>query len=77
LNELEVKVNEDIQNLTTLTGRVDEDIQNLTTLLGDYSGTLGDVDDRLGELEDFVEGHVYHGSIETSDIVGLFGTKSE
>lgn len=77
LNELEVKVNEDIQNLTTLTGRVDADIQNLTTLLGDYSGTLGDVDDRLGELEDFVDAHVYHGSIETSDIIGLFGAKSE
>ena len=77
LDDLEVKVNEDIQNLTTLTGRVDADIQNLTTLLGDYSGTLGDVDDRLGELEDFVDGHVYHGSIETSDIIGLFDTKSE
>lgn len=77
LNTLEGKVNEDIQNLTTLTGRVDVDIQNLTTLLGDYSGTLGDVDDRLGDLETFVEEHVYHDSIDVADIESLFAPKTE
>ena len=56
-------------DLSTLSGRVDADIQNLTNLLGDYSGTLSDVDDRLGDLESFVE---EHKSIPVSEIEGLF-----
>lgn len=54
--------------LSALEGKVDTDIQNLKDLVSDYSGTLGDVDDRLVELEDFVESHVYHASIPTSEI---------
>ena len=53
---------------------VNKDIDALTTLIDDYSGTLGDVDDRLGELEAFVEAHE---SIPTSDIEGLFGESEE
>lgn len=63
--------------LSTLETKVDGDIQNLTNLVSDYSGTLGDVDDRLIELEDFVESHVYHEFIPISDIEGLFGAQSE
>lgn len=55
--------------LNALGGRVDEDIENLTNLLGDYSGTLGDVDDRLVLLESFVKAHE---SISESDIIDLF-----
>ena len=62
----------DADDLSALEIKVDGDIQNLTTLVSDYSGTLGDVDDRLGELEAFVDSHVYHESIEESDIAGLF-----
>ena len=63
--------------LNTLEGKVDTDIQNLTNLVSDYSGTLGDVDDRLVELEEFVDSHVYHEFIPISDIEGLFGTQTE
>ena len=63
--------------LSTLEGKVDTDIQNLTNLVSDYSGTLGDVDDRLVELEEFVDSHVYHEFIPMSDIEGLFGTQTE
>ena len=63
--------------LSTLEGKVDKDIQNLTNLVSDYSGTLGDVDDRLVELEEFVDSHVYHEFIPMSDIEGLFGTQTE
>ena len=63
--------------LSTLEGKVDKDIQNLTNLVSDYSGTLGDVDDRLVELEEFVDSHVYHEFIPISDIEGLFGTQTE
>ena len=63
--------------LSTLEGKVDTDIQNLTNLVSDYSGTLGDVDDRLVELEEFVDSHVYHELIPISDIEGLFGTQTE
>ena len=63
--------------LNTLEGKVDTDIQNLTNLVSDYSGTLGDVDDRLVELEEFVDSHVYHEFIPMSDIEGLFGTQTE
>jgi hypothetical protein len=64
---------DDVANLTdelgTLKGRVDVDIQKLNDLLDDYSGTLGDVDDRLMGLEAFVEAHE---SIDLSVIEGLF-----
>ena len=63
--------------LSTLEGKVDKDIQNLTNLVSDYSGTLGDVDDRLVELEEFVDSHVYHEIIPISEIEGLFGTQTE
>lgn len=63
--------------LNTLEGKVDTDIQNLTNLVSDYSGTLGDVDDRLVELEEFVDSHIYHEFIPISDIEGLFGTQTE
>ena len=63
--------------LSTLEEKVDKDIQNLTNLVSDYSGTLGDVDDRLVELEEFVDSHVYHEFIPISDIEGLFGTQTE
>ena len=69
---LDKKATEDALN--ALKGRVEDDIQNLTTLLGDYSGTLGDVDDRLVELESFVEAHE---SISESDIIGLFTPNTE
>jgi hypothetical protein len=54
--------------LSALEGKVDTDIKNLKDLVSDYSGTLGDVDDRLVELEEFVDSHVYHASIPTSEI---------
>lgn len=64
---------DDVAHLTdelgTLKGRVDVDIQKLNDLLDDYSGTLGDVDDRLMGLEAFVEAHE---SIDLSVIEGLF-----
>lgn len=63
--------------LNTLEEKVDTDIQNLTNLVSDYSGTLGDVDDRLIELEEFVDSHVYHEFIPISDIEGLFETQTE
>ena len=74
LQTLSGRVDTDIQNLTDLTGRVDADIQNLTTLVADYSGTLGDVDDRLGELEAFVEAHE---SIDIPSIEALFAESEE
>ena len=61
-------------DLQTLSGKVDTDIQNLTTLVADYSGTLGDVDDRLGALEDFVEAH---DSIDIPSIEALFADSNE
>ena len=61
----------DLNNLET---KVDGDIQVLTELIDDYSGTLGDVDDRLGELEAFVEAH---SSIEISEIEELFSQSNE
>lgn len=61
----------DLSNLET---KVDGDIQVLTELIDDYSGTLGDVDDRLGELEAFVEAH---SSIEISEIEELFSQSNE
>ena len=64
-------------DLSTLEEKVDTDIQNLTNLISDYSGTLGDVDDRLVELEGFVDTHVHHESIQISDIEGLFETHTE
>lgn len=63
-----------VDALNELGGKVDTDIQNLTNLLGDYSGTLGDVDDRLVVLESFVEAHE---SISESDIIGLFTPNTE
>ena len=60
--------------LNTLETKVDGDIKVLTDLIDDYSGTLGDVDDRLGELEAFVEAHE---SIPESDIEGLFSQSNE
>lgn len=74
LQTLSGRVDTDIQNLTDLTGRVDADIQNLTTLVADYSGTLGDVDDRLGELEAFVEAHE---TIDIPSIEALFAESDE
>ena len=56
-------------DLSTLETKVDGDIKVLTDLIDDYSGTLGDVDDRLGDLEAFVEAHE---SIPESDIEALF-----
>ena len=61
-------------DLQTLSGRVDTDIQNLTNLVSDYSGTLGDVDDRLVELEAFVEAH---DSIDIPTIESLFAGSDE
>lgn len=56
-------------DLTKLESKVDDDIQALTDLIDDYSGTLGDVDDRLVLLESFVKAHE---SISESDIIDLF-----
>ena len=67
----------DANDLSALEEKVDGDIKNLTDLVSDYSGTLGDVDDRLGELEAFVDSHVYHESIQESDITGLFTKPQE
>ena len=61
-------------DLQTLSGKVDTDIQNLTTLVADYSGTLGDVDDRLVALEGFVEAH---DSIDIPSIEALFADSNE
>ena len=61
-------------DLQTLSGKVDTDIQNLTTLVADYSGTLSDVDDRLLELEGFVEAH---DSIDIPSIEALFAESEE
>lgn len=69
---LDSKANADA--LSTLEGRVNTDIQNLTNLVSDYSGTLGDIDDRLVELEKFEE---THASIGESDIIGLFTPNTE
>lgn len=74
LQTLSGRVDTDIQNLTDLTGRVDTDIQNLTTLVADYSGTLSDVDERLLELEGFVEAH---DSIDIPSIEALFAESEE
>ena len=62
----------DASALNTLEEKVDVDIQNLTSHLVDYANTLGDVDDRLGELETFVTVHVDHDRILDTDIEGLF-----
>lgn len=56
-------------DLTNLEKTVNDDIEVLTTLIDDYKGTLGDVDDRLGVLEEFVEAHE---SIDISSIEDLF-----
>ena len=61
----------DLSNLET---KVDGDIKVLTDLIDDYSGTLGDVDDRLGELESFVGSH---STIEISEIENLFTQSNE
>lgn len=61
-------------DLNTLETKVDGDIKVLTDLIDDYSGTLGDVDDRLGDLEAFVEAHE---SIPDSYIEGLFSQSNE
>ena len=66
-----------IDSLNTLETKVDGDIKVLTDLIDDYSGTLGDVDDRLGELEDFANNHVYHESILESEIEKLFSQSNE
>lgn len=60
--------------ITSLETKVDGDIQDLKDLIDDYSGTLGDVDDRLTELETFVEAHE---SIQVSDIENLFSQSNE
>jgi hypothetical protein len=64
-------------DITNLEVKVDKDIQNLNNLIDDYSGTLSDVDDRLVELEEFVDSHAYHEFIPISEIEGLFGTQTE
>lgn len=61
-------------DLTNLEAKVDGDIKVLTDLIDDYSGTLGDVDDRLGELEAFVEAHE---SIDIPSIEALFAESEE
>lgn len=61
-------------DLTNLETKVDGDIKVLTDLIDDYSGTLGDVDDRLGELEAFVEAHE---SIDIPSIEALFAESEE
>ena len=75
-NEVTGALNEkaNTADLNTLGQKVDADIKNLTDLIDDYSGTLGDVDDRLGELEAFVESHE---SIQISEIEGLFSESGE
>ncbi len=60
--------------ITSLETKVDGDIQDLKDLIDDYSGTLGDVDDRLFDLETFVEAHE---SIQVSDIENLFSQSNE
>lgn len=65
----EVGLKANVTDLDALEDKVDEDIQNLTDHLTDYAATLEDVDDRLGNLEAFVEAHE---SIPESDIEGLF-----
>ena len=55
---------------------VNKDIDALTTLIDDYSGTLGDVDDRLGELETFVDSHINHESIPVTDIENWWNEQS-
>ena len=75
-NEVTDALNEkaNTADLNTLGQKVDADIKNLTDLIDDYSGTLGDVDDRLVELESFVESHE---SIQISEIEGLFSESDE
>jgi hypothetical protein len=75
-NEVTDALNEkaNATDLNTLGQKVDADIKNLTNLIDDYSGTLGDVDDRLVELESFVESHE---SIQISEIEGLFSESDE
>ena len=62
--------------LNTLETKVDGDIKVLTDLIDDYSGTLGDVDDRLGELETFVDSHINHESIPVTDIENWWNEQS-
>ena len=60
--------------ITSLETKVDGDIQDLKDHIDDYSGTLVDVDERLTELETFVEAHE---SIQVSDIENLFSQSNE
>lgn len=69
---LDNKVDE--ADLNTLEEKVDGDIKNLTDHLVNYSTALGEVDNRLVELEAFVEAHE---SIEISEIEGLFPQTQE
>lgn len=63
-----------VTDLTNLEKTVNDDIEVLTTLIDDYKGTLGDVDDRLGVLEEFVEAHE---SIDILSIEALFAESEE
>ena len=66
-----------IEALNNLEDKVDVDIQNLTDHLVDFTGTVEDIDGRLDNLEGFVDAHIAHDAIEMSDIEGLFATKTE
>ena len=64
------------EDLGKLEETVNKDIDALATLIDDYSGTLGDVDDRLGELETFVDSHINHESIPVTDIENWWNEQS-
>jgi hypothetical protein len=66
---LQVSVSKNTEDITKLDAKVDADIKNLADHMTEASVALGEVDERLGVLESFVE---THESISESDIEGLF-----
>ena len=66
-----------VEALNNLDTKVEGDIKNLSEHLVEFSGAVNEIDGRLNSLEDFVNVHVEHDAIETSDIEGLFTPKAE
>lgn len=66
-----------VDDLNNLGNKVDTDIENLTNHLKDFLETVNDIDERLDNLDSFVDSHIAHDAIEVSDIEGLFQPKAE
>lgn len=66
-----------VDDLNNLGNKVDTDIENLTNHLKDFSETVNDIDERLDNLDEFVDSHIAHDAIEVSEIESLFQPKAE